>query len=69
MHAAREVVLYLCAAMVIWSGIRLIQERLGAERRPPVELRKRLWRPIPPVAAFLAVLRLPVTAESEPAVR
>jgi len=56
MHTAREVVLYLCAVMVIWSGIRLIQERLGAERRPPTEVLKRLWRPIPPVAAFLAVL-------------
>jgi rhomboid protease GluP len=56
MHTAREVVLYLCAALVIWSGSRLIQERLGAEHRPPTELVKRLWLPIPPVAAFLAVL-------------
>jgi rhomboid protease GluP len=61
MHTAREVVLYLCAAMVVWSGIRLIQERLGAERRPPVELLKRLWLPIPPVAAFLAVLMAVMT--------
>ena len=56
MHAAREVVLYLCAAMVVWSGIQLIQERLGVAHRPPVDLLKRLWLPVPPVAAVLAVL-------------
>lgn len=56
MHTARVVVLYLCAIVVIWAGVRLIQERLGVERRPPTELGLRLWWPIPPVAAFLAVL-------------
>jgi membrane associated rhomboid family serine protease len=56
MHTAREVVLYLCAAMVIWSGVRLIQERLGAENHPPVELLKLLRRPVPPFATFLAAL-------------
>lgn len=56
MHMAREVVLYLCAAMVIWSGFRLIRQQSGTDRRPPLELLRRLWRPIPPVAAFLAVL-------------
>lgn len=61
MHIAREVVLYVCAAMVVWSGIRLVQERLGAERRTPIELLKRLWLPIPPVAAFLAVLMAVMT--------
>jgi rhomboid protease GluP len=61
MHTAREVVLYLCAAMVIWSGIRLIHERFGEADRPPTVLLQRLWRPVPPVAAFLAVLMAVMT--------
>jgi rhomboid protease GluP len=53
----REVVLYLCAAAVIFAGTQLLVELAGVTGGfVPLELAKRVWVPVPPVAAALVGL-------------
>lgn len=53
----REVVLYLCAGAVILAGTQLLVERAGVTGGfVPIELAKRIWVPVPPVAAALTAL-------------
>lgn len=53
----RVVVLYLCAAAVIVVGTQLLVERAGVTGGfVPLEAAKRVWVPVPPLAAGLVVL-------------